>query len=271
MTERVPALHCDRIPVLVATMGILFIVSICLLVALKDVDSFQSLVGTAGTKRLSSRLAGRSDDVSSTQQDSIHQHRRRKHESTADKRLRQSRLYSGYIAPEADPEYRKMVKPSLLRKPLVVGADGNATAAAVAAALEFALPLPKEGDIVLSPDGIDWPGEEKYGRIRFLREQQAPQQKQDSSTLANATAWYADIVPLAEGKSKDVFVVDKRAKSILLPIANLRPIQAFYVRAENGYKIAFEPNSTKVILRAEAYRNLTKDFVPVAKVSGKCE
>ena len=94
------------------------------------------------------------------------------------------RLAMGYIPPEKDPEYRPMVKKSLL-KPM----DGDESAAA----MKTRLPVPKEGDIVGAPG--KWEGEIVLGKIRFLQ-------------YSNSTkVWNADIVPLVEGKSTSVWVV----------------------------------------------------------------
>ena len=100
------------------------------------------------------------------------------------------KIMMGYIPPEKDPEYRPMIKKSLL-KPM--GGDESA------GAMKIKLPVPKEGDIVGCPG--KWEGEVMLGKIRFL-------QFSNSSKV-----WNADIVPLIEGKSNSVWVVDRSSRS----------------------------------------------------------
>lgn len=137
---------------------------------------------------------------------------------------------SGYISPEKDPEYRSMVKKSLL---LDVVDDVTQT-----------YPLPKEGDVVLCQG--KWKDEQIIGNIRSLRK----------AFYGNESGWVADVIPLTEGKTENVYVVNKGAKSLSLSTAELKPVKSFYVRSENGYKISFKPNSTVVSLRAPSYRKI---------------
>ena len=147
---------------------------------------------------------------------------------------------SGYIPPERDAEYRRMVKKSLL-KPIITS-DPNS----VNINEEVALPVPKEGDIVLCPG--KWKGESVLGRIRFMRYSQPSE------------AWVAEVIPLMEGKSNNVYVVDRKAASLSEPIASLRPVLSFFLRSENGYKISYRKNTTEIILKAPSYRSLAADF-----------
>lgn len=137
---------------------------------------------------------------------------------------------SGYISPEKDPEYRNMVKKSLL---LDVIDDVTQT-----------YPLPKEGDVVLCQG--KWKDEQIIGNIRSLRK----------AFYGNESGWVADVIPLTEGKTENVYVVNKGAKSLSLSTAELKPVKSFFIRAENGYKISFKPNSTVVSLRAPNYRKI---------------
>lgn len=151
-----------------------------------------------------------------------------------------SLLYMGYVPPEKDPEYRPMVKKSLL-KPLE-GEDADI-------ALGLKLPVPKEGDIVGAPG--KWEGEIQLGKIRSLE-------------YSNSSkAWSADIVPLVEGKSERVWIVDRGSRSFLESIAKIRPVQSFFMRSENGYRISFRGNSTgmeSLVYKSTGYRELAPTF-----------
>ena len=145
---------------------------------------------------------------------------------------------SGYIAPERDPEYKSMVKKSMLQ-PSSVDFETSM------------LPLPREGDVVQY--GGKWPGELSLGRIRFIR-------------YSNSTdAWIADIVPLKEGKSANVFTVDRTARTFFDSVDKLAPVRSYFMRSENGYKVSFRKNSTEVILKAPSYRLLDSSYVPPSK------
>ena len=151
----------------------------------------------------------------------------------------------GYIPPEKDPEYRPMVKKSLL-KPM----DGDESAAA----MKTRLPVPKEGDIVGAPG--KWEGEIVLGKIRFLQ-------------YSNSTkVWNADIVPLVEGKSTSVWVVDRNSRSSFENVEKIRPVQSFFMRNENGYRISFRGNTTSManlVYKAEGYRPLPETYSPPRK------
>ena len=144
-----------------------------------------------------------------------------------------------YIAPELDPEFADSAPKTNLF-------SVNST-----------LPTPKEGDIVQCSTawGVkvkNWE-EHRLGRIRFLR------------YSADKGQWIADVSPLGEGKSDRVFVVDKDAKSFFETVSTLKPVQCFYLRSENGYKVAYKRNSTEIALKASGYRNLNQSFVPPAQ------
>lgn len=157
---------------------------------------------------------------------------------------------SRYVPPERDPEYRKVVKKSLLQPIVNITADDTMN---VKIDSDVMLPIPKEGDIVLAPG--KWKEEKILARIRFLEYFQATK------------TWKAEIIPLKDGKSENVFVVDRGAKSKSEPVSSLRPVQAFFLRSENGYKVAYRRNTTEVVLKAPSYRQLDgTNFTMPAKV-----
>ena len=162
--------------------------------------------------------------------------------------MRNNHLYMGYIPPEKDPEYRPMVKKSLL-KPL----DDKDKELA----LHVKLPVPKEGDIVGAPG--KWEGEIQLGKIRFL----------EYSKSSNS--WNADIIPMVEGKSESVWIVDRGSRSFVENIEKIRPVQSFFLRSENGYMISFRGNSTSMenlVYKATGYRELAPTFeIPKKKVN----
>ena len=109
----------------------------------------------------------------------------------------------GYVPPEEDKEYRTNVKVSL-RRPTreereSAGEDMNP---------EVFLPIPSEGDIVLCQG--KWQGEMTLGRVRVVQYNTAK------------SCWNAEIVPLCEGKSNNVYIVDKKAKLLIDNIANIK-------------------------------------------------
>jgi len=147
---------------------------------------------------------------------------------------------SRYVPPERDPEYRKVIKKSLLQPLINITADGSIIQVNIDS--EAMLPIPKEGDIVIAPG--KWKEEKILARIRYIEYSQ------------NAKMWRAEILPLKDGKSENVFVVDRGAKSSSELVENLRPVQAFFLRSENGYKVAYRRNTTEVVLKAPSYRKI---------------
>jgi hypothetical protein len=156
---------------------------------------------------------------------------------------------NGYVPPEADPEFRSMVKKSL-RRPIKVPGGSTETATID---VQAALPLPREGDIVLCPG--KWKGETVLARVRFLQ------------YIGTSESWVAEVIPLKEGKSVGIYSVDKNAKAYTEKIDQLQPVRSFFVRSENGYKIAFKKNSTEVVKRAPSYRSIPQDYTIPRKVS----
>ena len=156
-------------------------------------------------------------------------------------RTRLALARGGYIAPELDPEYSDRVPRTNLLN------------------INSTLPTPKEGDIVQCSTswGVRVKNWEDFrlGRIRFLRYNSDRKQ------------WIADVAPLEEGKSDRVFVVGKDAKTFFEPVSTLKPVQSFYLRSEDGYKVAFKKNSTEIALKAVGYRSLNESFVPPAQKS----
>ena len=153
---------------------------------------------------------------------------------------------SPYVPPEEDPEYRSIVKKSLLRP---TREERDQTYSEIDS--EASLPTPKEGDIVICPG--KWKGETVLGRVRFLQYTTARE------------CWIAEVSPLKEGKSEQVFVADKATKALTVPISQLQPVRSFFVRSENGYRVNLKKNSTEYALRAPKYKNLTADFQLPAK------
>jgi hypothetical protein len=145
-------------------------------------------------------------------------------------------LKMGYIPPEQDPAYRDVVRKTKVK------ADGSATEEMI----QNLLPIPKEGDIVTFPG--KWEGEQTLGKIRFLRYSETDK------------TWMADISPLMDGKSEQVYVVDKKASTFFEPCISLKPVQNYFLRSENGYKISFKKNSTEVVTKANSYKVLEADY-----------
>jgi hypothetical protein len=117
---------------------------------------------------------------------------------------------------------------------------------------QYLYPLPKEGDIVEFRGR--W-GDNALGRIRFMR------------YLEKENGFFAEVAPLTEGKSADVYVVDTGSKAEFVSIAEVRPVMATYVRGENGYKIRFKDAAkTELAYRATQYRKVDKSYTPPRKV-----
>ncbi len=150
----------------------------------------------------------------------------------------------GYIPPEQDPAYRDLVRKTKVK------ADGSATEEMI----QNLLPIPKEGDIVCFPG--KWENEQALGKIRFLRYSETEKK------------WMADIAPLMDGKSEQVYVVDKKAKTFFLGIEHVKPVQNYFLRSEDGYKISFKKNGTEVVTKADSYKLLDMDYkLPVKEIN----
>lgn len=155
--------------------------------------------------------------------------------------LSQSVRSSGYIPPELDPEYRKVPIDRLAAK--APDATGNYTESELSA-----LPLPKEGDIVSFKGRF---GDDQIGRLRFV--QYVPEYE----------TFFADIVPLKEGKSENVFILDRKSSAEYVRIEDIKPVRFYYVRSENGYKIYKDKTDPqKVVLKAPRYGNISVDYTP---------
>ena len=152
-----------------------------------------------------------------------------------------SSLHMGYVPPEQDPEYRPIMKKSLIRPSAaeMAGIDEEALAA-------LQLPVPKEGDIVASAG--KWEGEPKLGKIRFLRYSNS------------SSSWIVDIVPLMAGKSEDVYVVNRNGKSYYENLQDIKPVYSYFLRNENGFKLTYKNNGTMPILKGETYRDIESTY-----------
>ena len=73
--------------------------------------------------------------------------------------------------------------------------------------------------------------------------------------------WFADITPLIDGKSENVRNIDRKVKSIVEPLDNVQPIQSYFIRSENGYKVFYKKNSTEMVLKAPKYAKIDENFV----------
>lgn len=150
-------------------------------------------------------------------------------------------LSSRYLPPEMDPDYQDVV----ISPALFTAVIENETAA------DALYPFPKEGDVVSYPG--KWLGEYNLGKIRFI------------SYNDNRQIWVADIVPLKEGKSDNVYCIDRTARTFFSNVSDLRPVRCYYLRSENGYKIAVRQNSTEPLLRAPSYRSMSADYKMVTQ------
>lgn len=145
-------------------------------------------------------------------------------------------IFNGYLPPEEDPEYSKVIKKSLIRSRPTLEKDQDPS---------LSFPIPREGDIVLCPGKLTWANEDILGSIRFLR----------TSFYGNETSWIADISPLSPiGASENMFIIDKKAKSLSVSTALLRPVKNAFIRSENAFKIQRDTNSSEFSLRSPKYR-----------------
>jgi hypothetical protein len=160
-------------------------------------------------------------------------------------------LLSRYIPPELDEEY---VKADKARGPRVEAKlKHEPSNAEDTEKTQYMYPLPKEGDIVECRGR--W-GDKTLGRIRFMR------------FLEKENGFFAEVVPLMEGKSTDVYVVNTASKTEFVSIADVRPVRALYVRADNGYKVQFADAAKKELAyRATQYRTVDKSYSPPKKVT----
>ena len=156
---------------------------------------------------------------------------------------------SGYIPPELDPEYRKDAFTGKAQN-----LKSNAVKLNISDSEMATLPLPKEGDIVLFTGR--W-GDEQIGRIRFLQ------------YVEQYETFFADIIPLIEGKSENVYILDKNSNAEYIRVDEIKPIRFYFVRAENGYKVYKEKkNPQKFVPKAAGYGKIDKDYNFRSKVGG---
>ena len=152
---------------------------------------------------------------------------------------------SRYVPPELDPEYRNIViKPRIptdiqQRKTAVLNSTD------INEATGELYPAPKEGDIVQYKGRF---GEKDIGRIRFLQ------------FVPTYDTYFADIVPMKEGGSENVFVLDRESKAEYLSLKELAPIKFFFVRSENGYKTYRSKVDGGIVLKAPRYRQVDKNY-----------
>jgi hypothetical protein len=151
------------------------------------------------------------------------------------------KLYGSYVPPEKDPEYKDtsaMPSMSTLSKELentqpIIDFD-------------FVCPLPAENDIVQYPS--KWTGDFDVGRLKSVY------------YIDKSDMWMSEIIPLIDGKSDNILMVDKKAKLEIQPLSVLKPVRSYFVRSENGYKVSFQKNSTNIVLKAPKYKTPDKDF-----------
>ena len=156
---------------------------------------------------------------------------------------------SGYIPPELDPEYRNIVIKSArtfekraINEKTLIQSDNEYSS----------FPVPKEGDIVLYKG--KW-GDKTIGRIRFLQ------------YVSKYETFFADIVPLKEGKSENVYILDRESTAEYLSVEELSPVKFYFVRSENGYKIYRNKlNPKDTVLKAPNYRKVDSSYNPRSKV-----
>lgn len=168
-------------------------------------------------------------------------------------RQRQFKVYSGYVPPELDPEYRDLVvRPRLTASTSTKSKQGVAfNQTDIDEATGKLYPAPKEGDIVQYKGR--W-GEMDIGRIRFL--QYAKQYE----------SFYADIVPMKLSTSENTYVLDKSSKAEYLSLKELAPVKFYFIRSDNGYKIyRKKENQTEIVLKATRYREVGGSYNPRSK------
>eukprot|EP01038_Epipyxis_sp_PR26KG_P010868 gene10868-14586_t len=154
--------------------------------------------------------------------------------STSFDTINNNRLFAGYVPPERDPEYRNVVPKSsvTIRKTSTKSLPaGDNVDQSIDDDSSKNLPIPKEGDIVKYSGR--W-GDIQVGRVRFLQ------------YVDNYNEWFADIVPLKEGKSENIFTIDRNSKAEYLSISDLSPVKNAFMRNENGYKLYFEKKNKQI-------------------------
>lgn len=169
---------------------------------------------------------------------------------------RRHKTFSAYIPPELDPEYQQTkVQKTYTEDSKYIPTPINLTCTNTSSikSESYSYPLPKEGDIVFHSGR--W-GDKYLGRIRFLR------------YLEKNQCYFAEIVPLKEGKSANMYVLDTSGQTEYLSVNEVSPVRALFVRSENGYKITFKEGTSEPILRAAQYRKVDKTtYTPPSKVS----
>jgi hypothetical protein len=111
---------------------------------------------------------------------------------------------------------------------------------------------PSTGDVVQY--NSTWEGRLQIGNIRNLQYDKAKEQ------------WTADVIPLKEGKANNIFIFNRDAKLEVVPINELQPVKAYFVRSENGYNVTTRVNSSEVVLRGVRYRELEATYKIPKKV-----
>ena len=168
---------------------------------------------------------------------------------------KKTRTKSRYIPPELDPEYRSspfksktvptVVLPQIKKLSESSEIDDQSRE-------EDFYPVPRTGDII-QYEGKWGEGELELGRIRFLK------------YLEDYESYFADVVPLKEGKSENVFVLNRDAAAQYLNLQNVRPVKSFFVRSENGYKVYRNKNNGDIVLKAPCYRKVDASYDPREK------
>eukprot|EP01031_Cornospumella_fuschlensis_P027972 gene27972-33778_t len=140
-----------------------------------------------------------------------------------------------------DPEFRKDAKKLAASGPLSPTPDDQTAEEAKFASL----PAPKEGDIVQYVDDYN---ASQIGKIRYLQ------------YIDSYNSFYVDIIPLAEGKSPGVFVINRKAKAEYKPLSQVRPVKAYYLRSDDGYKVSFKKDTKEVVLKASQFKPVDKSY-----------
>ena len=61
-------------------------------------------------------------------------------------------------------------------------------------------------------------------------------------------SWFADIIPLKESPSNNIFVVDRNTKAEYLTVKTIAPVKYAYLRNEDGYRVYFNKTMNLNIL-----------------------